>query len=364
MKKIKDILKMLLKNIVPVPINYFNKRLSFNINLVVKKMENKFNKLEGSTKIIEKTLVDLDNKELNGRIDSIEENVKNLTYYVKGRCEDTYLRVQNLERENEILINDNTILKNNNKQIMKHLYFVESILFDISSGKESIEKICPVCGKRVEGAYFPFGDILRYNAECPHCRSLERDRALWVYLENETNIYKEKVSVLHVAPERVFNERFMKCSNIDYYPVDINADYERGYIRETMDVTNISYEDNKFDYVICNHVLEHVGEHLSAISELYRVLKPEGVAIINVPLPPMFGECEKTFENQEYNTPFLRKKYFGQFDHIRKYGEDYPDILRSRGFSVNVVKCKEMFSEKTMIQYGIPIEERIIVCSK
>ena len=91
-------------------------------------------------------------------------------------------------------------------------------------------------------------------------------------------------------------------------------------ICKTVDITDITYEDNYFDVIICNHVLEHITDDRKAIKELYRVLNSSGIAILNVPIKKSLN---MTMEKAEYNTPELREKYYGQADHVRFYGNDY-----------------------------------------
>ena len=98
-----------------------------------------------------------------------------------------------------------------------------------------------------------------------------------------------------------------------------------------IDITDIKFQNNTFDCILCSHVLEHILDDNKAIRELYRVLKPNGWAILQVPILR-----EKTFEDPNIQTPEERLKYFGQEDHVRIYGLDYKDRLENAGFKVMV----------------------------
>lgn len=119
-------------------------------------------------------------------------------------------------------------------------------------------------------------------ARCPRfsCQSSDRERLLFFYLKNKTNIFSEKVKLLHVAPEKNLRQVLIGRSNIDY----LSADLCSPTAMLKLDITDIHYEDCAFDVIICNHVLEHIPDDRKAMSELYRVLRPDGWAILQVPI--------------------------------------------------------------------------------
>ena len=179
------------------------------------------------------------------------------------------------------------------------------------------------------------GAGLRENCVCPRCYSTDRDRLLYLYLHQKTNIFKEKTRILHIAPSGSLAALLSSKKNIDYHT---GIKHHEGfyYSKETqiLDITAIPHNDNDFDVIICNHVLEHVIEDRKAMSEIFRVLKPGGWAILQVPISKTL---EKTFEDNNIIDPKEREKYFGQFDHVRIYGQDYPDRLSEIGFNVEVI---------------------------
>ena len=217
---------------------------------------------------------------------------------------------------------------------------------------------CPVCKAKFP-AFLPYGIKPRPNAKCPKCKSLERHRELWVIL-HRLDWHRAGMRVLHVAPERVFYWMFKKLKDIDYWPVDLDPEKYHGRVRKKVDITDIPFEDNSFDLIMCNHVLEHIPDDRKAMSEVYRVLKPKtGIAFLNVPI----FNTPATLENPEYNTPELRLKYFGHEDHVRKYGLDYTERLKSVGFRVQIFSTKEM-EEETIRLHGFRKNGKNFLCRK
>ena len=163
--------------------------------------------------------------------------------------------------------------------------------------------------------------------------------------------HKQSMSVLHFAPEPIFHKLFSSFADIDYWPVDLNPKMHG--VRKAVDITNITFDDETFDLIMCTHVLEHIPDDRKAMSELYRVLKKGGIALLNV---PVFNRPQ-TFENPEYNTPELRLKYYGQSDHVRIYGLDYPQRLADTKFKVH--SFNNELDEEICKHYGINKFERI-----
>lgn len=197
----------------------------------------------------------------------------------------------------------------------------------------------------------------RENALAPGSLSLERHRLLWLYLQRDTNFFEEALNMLHVAPEQCFLKRFKQMPNLVYTTADLDspiADVQ-------MDIHDIPFTQNTFDVILCNHVLEHVQDDKQCMRELYRVLKPGGFAIMQVPFAP--GQ-EKTIEDPEEKDPEVRKKRFGQYDHVRLYGSDYPDRLREAGFTVEIVDFQEKLSPQDYQKYALPKGELLYVGRK
>ena len=166
--------------------------------------------------------------------------------------------------------------------------------------------------------------------------------------------------VLHFAPEIGFYKIFSSFKDIDYWPVDLEPARYDGRVRKQVDITNITFDDDSFDLIICNHVLEHIPDDKKAMSELYRVLKPKtGIALLNVPI----RNEPTTLEDPAINTPELRLKYYGWATHLRYYGLDYPKRLAKAGFSVQLCTIEDN-DENFLKRYGLDRNEKIFLCRK
>ncbi len=186
---------------------------------------------------------------------------------------------------------------------------------------------CPVC-KHHYKKFLPYGYVhVRKNALCPNCLSLERHRLLWLYLMRETDFFVRTQKILHLAPEYCFIRRFRKVHKADY----VTADLESPLADVHCNVQQMPFQDNSFDVVICNHLLEHVDNDFEALSEIFRVLKSGGYAVL---LSPVNRQREITYEDATITSPEERSKHFGQKDHLREYGLDYPQRIESIGFKV------------------------------
>ncbi|WP_104735596.1 class I SAM-dependent methyltransferase [Hanstruepera ponticola] len=188
----------------------------------------------------------------------------------------------------------------------------------------------PIDGKSFK-TFLPYGyGNQRNNVLSPSTLSLERHRLLWLYLKNETNFFTKNLKVLHFAPEQAFYKRFRNLKNLDYTTTDLNsplADVKA-------DICNLPFNDKSFDVILCNHVLEHIPDDTKAMQELFRVMKPDGWGIFQI---PQDLNREKTFEDNSITDKKERAKIFGQYDHVRIYGRDYFDKLRSIGFQVDEI---------------------------
>ena len=206
--------------------------------------------------------------------------------------------------------------------------------------------------------FLPYGyNNIRDNALSPGSLSLERHRLLWLYLQNETQIFKKKYKVLHVAPEQAFYKKFIKLNNLDYVTFDMNSPIAK--IKG--DICNLPFSENQFDFILCNHVLEHVNDDITAMFELFRVLKKNGVAILQVPIDLTKN---KTYEDSTITDKKERMKAFGQYDHVRIYGKDYFERLEKSGFKVEKNFYSKNFSDEEIYKYGINKNEIIPICRK
>lgn len=204
----------------------------------------------------------------------------------------------------------------------------------------------------------PYGyGTQRENALSPSTLSLERHRLMWLYLKNETNFFTKKKKVLHIAPEQCFLKRFKNLKNLDYTTADLYAPH----VDIKADILDLPFNDNSFDVIFCNHVLEHIIDDKKAMQELYRVLKPNGLGIFQI---PQDLSLDNTYEDFSIVSEEERAKHFGQYDHVRVYGKDYFDKLRAVGFKVDEVDYSKIISEELTVKYCLIKGEILPVCSK
>ena len=215
----------------------------------------------------------------------------------------------------------------------------------------------PIDGKSYR-RFLPYGYAkVRENVLAPGTLSLERHRLFWLYLKNETTFFSAPLRVLHFAPEQAFVQKFKKQKNLTYTTTDLNspiADVKA-------DICDLPFKDNSFDFIICNHVLEHIPDDTKAMQELYRVLAPSGTAIMQVPYD---AKREITFEDNTITDQSERTRIFGQYDHLRVYGMDYFKKLSSIGFNVNALDYTRGISSDDIERYRLCKGELLPVCKK
>ena len=238
----------------------------------------------------------------------------------------------------------------------------------------------PIDGKSFR-MFLPYGyGNQRNNVLSPSTLSLERHRLLWLYLQNETDFFQSELvsdssvgqpksiklrdtetssalKVLHSAPEQEFYKRFKKQANIEYTTTDLLsplADVKA-------DICNLPFKDNEYDIIFCNHVLEHIPDDTKAMQELYRVLKPGGMGIFQI---PQDLSRATTFSDDSIVDQKERAKIFGQYDHVRVYGRDYFDKLRSIGFKVVEENYTAKLTPEQVEKYCLAKGEIIPVCFK
>jgi len=207
--------------------------------------------------------------------------------------------------------------------------------------------VCPICESTFR-KFLPYGRIKpRQNALCPNCLSLERHRLIWLYLRDNTDALTRKQRVLHIAPEACFMKRLEHIHGDQY----ITADIESPLAKVKADIHHLPFENNTFDVVLCNHVLEHVRDDIAAMRELTRVLKRDAFAILQV---PFFRPIEDTtYEDSAITSPRDRERIFGQADHVRKYGHDYPLRLKRGGLTPIESDYVDHLSDEDQKKYGL-----------
>ena len=213
----------------------------------------------------------------------------------------------------------------------------------------------PINGKSYR-KFLPYGYVkMRQNVLSPGTLSLERHRLIWLYLKNETDFFQTPSKVLHMAPEKAFISRLKKVPHLDY----ISCDLASPLAEIKADICALPFDDNSFDWVLCNHVLEHITNDTKAMQELYRVLKPGGKALLQVPLDI---KRSTTFQDNSITDKATRTKIFGQYDHVRIYGMDYFEKLRRIGFQVDELQYGKTLSKDDRTRYAIVKTEYIPIC--
>ena len=217
----------------------------------------------------------------------------------------------------------------------------------------------PIDGKSFK-SMLPYGyETQRNNVLSPSTLSLERHRLLWLYLNEQTDFFTSpaKKKVLHFAPEQAFYKLFRNQKNLEYTTTDLFsplADVKA-------DICNLPFDDNQYDVILCNHVLEHIPDDTKAMQELYRVLKPGGMAILQI---PQDLKRATTFADDTITDQKERAKIFGQYDHVRIYGRDYFDKLRSNGYTVVEEDYTHKIAPELVAKYCLAKGEIIPVCFK
>ncbi len=200
---------------------------------------------------------------------------------------------------------------------------------------------CPVCKRsfrkfRSAGR----GERKRLNAVCPYCISRERDRLVFSFLEKEkSKFFNESTRLLHIAPEPCLEPSFRNWAGGLY----LTADLIRKDVMEQFDVMSIPYPDGSFEAVFCSHVLQDVPDDVQAMKEFFRVLTPGGWAILNVPvvatLSSDHNDQPRNVRSQTDNRPD---------EHLRSYGDDYPERMQEVGFEVKTITGSDLFDDQSL----------------
>jgi SAM-dependent methyltransferase len=174
---------------------------------------------------------------------------------------------------------------------------------------------------------------------CPVCFANTRTRLLWHWLDHESGLLSEHLQILHVAPEFGIYWRLSALPNLDYRAVDLDPQrYAYAGPVERADLTDLELPDGSVDLVLANHVLEHVVDDARALSEIRRVLRPGGVALLQVPIS---HKLERTLHDPEAASAEARERVYGQRDHLRLYARDYYALLERSGFQVDLYAAPE-----------------------
>jgi predicted SAM-dependent methyltransferase len=218
---------------------------------------------------------------------------------------------------------------------------------------------CPVCKKSFR-KFLSYGSAVahRENVLCPYDLTLERHRLMWLYLQNKSDFFtKSNLKVMHIAPEQCFHKIFKHQKNLDYTTGDLVSPIADLHF----DLHQIPLEDNQYEIIFCNHVMEHVTDDLKCMQELHRIMKPGGWGIFQVPIDT---NRTSTYEDWSITTPEEREKHFWQYDHVRLYGTNYPNRLEEAGFTVETVDYGKEISTELFDRYRLPKGEMLYIVHK
>ena len=229
------------------------------------------------------------------------------------------------------------------KFLFKHEEKFRSLLYLFYKGKKFQ---CSICEKKLN----TFTKTLSNDFLCPFCGSLQRNRRLWLLLKNE--FLKPNSIVLDFSPSRCLYRKMKKIKDIDYQSTDLSGDF---IAENQFDITKIDVKNESYDLIICYHILEHIENDTLAMSELFRVLKPNSKILIQTP----FKEGE-IYENPEIIALKERLKHFGQEDHVRIYSINGLKLrLENAGF---LIEIKTDFKDEHYL--GLDKNETILIASK
>jgi predicted SAM-dependent methyltransferase len=212
-----------------------------------------------------------------------------------------------------------------------------------------LPRTCPICG--YTGVFVSVGHPPRWDARCLNCGSRERHRLLWLWVRRDGGNRLAGKHILHFAPEKVVM-RQMRGN-----PLYETADLHQSGVTHTVDITNVALPDGSYDVVIANHVLEHIPDDRQAMRELFRLLRPGGMALLTVPLN---ASRQQTYENLAITAPAQRHAHFSAEDHVRYYGLDFADRLADAGFTVATFRL----TPEEEVQFGLLRDEWLYIATK
>jgi SAM-dependent methyltransferase len=211
---------------------------------------------------------------------------------------------------------------------------------------------CPCCGRQMSR----FARFHGERDQCPGCGSLMRHRALLLLLRDRLDLPGRGGRVLHVGPAQAVAAWLERCERVDHVSVDLDSQIAK----IQADATDLPFEDESFDFAICAHVLEHIPDDRKALGEFFRVLKPGADAIFQV--PP--SDLETTREDATVTDPLERERLFGQYDHVRLCGADYPERIAAAGFQVAREDIVAELGDEVRRRYGLRTGEPFDLCLK
>ena len=231
------------------------------------------------------------------------------------------------------------------------------ILRNIFSNSDKTKVYCPIS----QNYFTDFINRGKYKV-APVWGTRNHHRLIWLFFQNETDLLKKKNKLLHIVPEYGIWKRLKRIRNIDYHPVEIILRGKGEYMKKNsvVDLAKLKYSTETFDFIICNYILDHIKNDAQAMKEMFRVLKPNGLALVTI---PNYQPDKDTFENSLITKPKERKKYFGEWNHYRKYGKDLNIRLKNAGFQVEEVYYGRNFTKEDFEKFGL-FDDILFICRK
>jgi SAM-dependent methyltransferase len=197
---------------------------------------------------------------------------------------------------------------------------------------------CPVCNKSWNKS--------KPQDICPHCRSATRHKALVIWLSKYLEEENRNLETLLFAPDPGVENWLRRQTNISL----TTTDYSAPKVDHHWDITDIPASVASYDLVLCSHVMEHVPNDAKAFSELARILRPDGVLVLQVPYA---RDCSDTDEDPSITDPEERTRRFGQFDHVRRYGRDIVKRMEQNGLITDVIAVDSFISPDDMVYFDM-----------
>ncbi|MCK5655499.1 MAG: methyltransferase domain-containing protein [Candidatus Aureabacteria bacterium] len=198
------------------------------------------------------------------------------------------------------------------------------------------------------------------NFGCMYCGSHDRERHLYMFFD-ALKLWKKmkNAKILHFAPEINLPTKIMEQSPLEYFKADL---YPQTKDVKKIDATKLPFSDETFDFIISNHILEHIPDYNKALCEFYRVIKPGGIQILQTPYSKLL---KNNFEDKNIDTDELRLFFYGQKDHVRIFGEyQFLKSIEDVGFNLQIKKHKDFFDDHMAFVYGVNKKEDLILVVK
>lgn len=233
----------------------------------------------------------------------------------------------------------------------QYLRVTKQLVRAFAAGYGQYDRECPLCGHKgrfLAEVHFP--DIFNFDALCPQCGSLPRNRLLWLAAA-ERQLVSKRDALLHFAPEDCLSGRLRALAG-SYATADLFA----AGVDHKLNIEEIAQPDASWDAILCSHVLEHVDDRKAA-RELFRILRPGGRLMILVPVAEGWAN---TYENSRRFDPRMKALHYGKDNHVRRFGRDVRERLAAAGFDV------EAFSldGESSVRYGLLPGENLFICVK